>query len=472
MLFTGSHRRQKIHHPQYATMKKFVILSLTIILLAVASYIVINRWNIWFGNPVESPYQAQSAPYHILLTFSPEGDDFRCITWQCDTLAGEASLLYSLRDSGDTATITTQPHIYHSQGGASAFYRADLHTPQPGIYDYRICMKADSSQWLHFTLHDTTSDTTAQFIYLGDIQDTINGITNNIVTDIVQHYPATDFFILGGDFIHRPLETYWDEAFRGIAPIATQYPVAAVSGNHEYLKGLNASIEPRFILHFPYFPSSYLDNGACATLTYGDIQIFLLDSNAGIVSLFKQSRWLDKALRNSSARWKIAVLHHSPYSIRSPYNNLDIKFLFDPLFKKHKVDFVLAGHEHGYARRTTRDLDNHKQTPIYTVSHCSPKQYPLYINNRTDRYGTGNRYFQQFTAHGDTMHMRTFTTDFSLYDDIVLIKSPDKTLLIDQTDTIPERLELPDEVAQRLKPGQIHEYNKSLEERAQRHLPI
>ena len=68
--------------------------------------------------------------------------------------------------------------------------------------------------------------------------------------------------------------------------------------------------------------------------------------------------------------------------------------------------------------------------------------------------------------------MRTFTTDFALYDDIILIKSPDKTLLIDQTDTIPERLELPDEVAQRLKPGQIHEYNKSLEERAQRHLPI
>ena len=64
--------------------------------------------------------------------------------------------------------------------------------------------------------------------------------------------------------------------------------------------------------------------------------------------------------------------------------------------------------------------------------------------------------------------MRTFTTDFSLYDDIVLIKTPDKTRLIDQADTIPERLELPPAVAKRLKPGQIHEYNKSLDERAQR----
>lgn len=449
-------------------MKKIIILSLSVILTVAIAYVIIARWNIWFGNPAEPPYRSHPEPYNILLTFSPEGDDFRSVTWQCDTLAGTATLLYTLQESGDTLSVAAAPHIYRSQGGASAFYHASLHTPQPGIYNYRICLKADSSQWMRFTIHDTARDNTAQFIYLGDIQDTINGITNNIVADIVRHYPATDFFILGGDFIHRPLETCWEEAFRGIAPIATQYPVIAVTGNHEYLKGINGSIEPRFALHFPYFPATYPDDGACATFTCDDMQIFLLDSNAGIATLFKQSRWLNKALQSSSARWKIAVLHHSPYSIRSPYNNLDIKLLFDPLFKRHKVDFVLAGHEHGYARRTTRDLDNHKQTPIYTISHCSPKQYPLYINRRTDRYGTGDRYFQQFTVHGDTMHMRTFTTDFSLYDDIVLIKTPDKTRLIDQADTIPERLELPPAVAKRLKPGQIHEYNKSLDERAQR----
>lgn len=450
-------------------MKKIAIISLLIIFVAIATFIVVKRWNIWFGNPVEQPYQSQSAPYNILLTFSPEGDDFRSITWQCDTLAGDASVLYSLRGSGDTALITAQHQIYRSPGGASAFYRADIRTSQPGTYDYRICTKADSSQWLHFTRQETANGAPTQFIYLGDIQDTINGITNNTLTDIVQHYPTTDFFILGGDLIHRPLEIYWDEAFHGLAPIATQYPVAAVSGNHEYLKGINSSIEPRFMLHFPYF-ASYPDNGACATFSYGDLQIFLIDSNAGIMSLIKQRYWLDKALQNSSARWKIAVLHHSPYSIRSPYNNLDVKFLFNPLFKRHKVDFVLAGHEHGYARRTTRDLDNRKKTPIYTVSHCSPKQYPLYINHRTDRYGTGDRYFQLFTAHGDTMHMSTYTTDFTLYDDILLIKSADEASLIDRADTIPERLELPEVVARKLKAGQIHEYNKSVDERAQRHL--
>lgn len=444
--------------------KKIVVISLPVILVAIATYIVANRWNIWFGNPSEPSYQSQSAPYNILLSFSPEGDDFRSLTWQCDTLAGTANVIYSIQNGGDTATITVQPHIFRSQGGASAFYRADIHTPQAGTYDYRICMKADSSQWLHFTLRDTSHGNQSQFIYIGDIQDTINGITGNILTDVVQRYPTTDFFILGGDLIHRPLEIYWDEAFRGLAPIATQYPVAAVTGNHEYLKGMNASIEPRFFLHFPYFTN----HNAYATFTNGDIQIFLIDSNAGIVNLFKQSRWLENALKSSSARWKIVVLHHSPYSIRSPYNNLDIKFLFDSLFKRHNVDFVLAGHEHGYARRTTRDLNNHKKTPIYTVSHCSPKQYPLYINHRTDRYGTGDRYFQLFTSHGDTMHMQTLTTDFTLYDDIVLIKSNSKTWLIDHSDTIPERLELPASVARKLKPGQIHEYNKSIEERAKR----
>lgn len=66
------------------------------------------------------------------------------------------------------------------------------------------------------------------------------------------------------------------------------------------------------------------------------------------------------------------------------------------------------------------------------------------------------------------MHMQTLTTDLTLYDDIVLIKSNSKTWLIDHSDTIPERLELPASVARKLKPGQIHEYNKSIEERAKR----
>ena len=145
-------------------MKKIIILSLSVILTAAIAYVIIARWNIWFGNPAEPPYRSHPEPYNILLTFSPEGNDFRSVTWQCDTLAGTATLLYTLQESGDTLSVAAAPHIYRSQGGASAFYHASLHTPQPGIYNHRISQKADSSQWMRFTIHDTARDNTAQFI--------------------------------------------------------------------------------------------------------------------------------------------------------------------------------------------------------------------------------------------------------------------------------------------------------------------
>jgi 3',5'-cyclic AMP phosphodiesterase CpdA len=83
------------------------------------------------------------------------------------------------------------------------------------------------------------------------------------------------------------------------------------------------------------------------TWTSHGVQFFMLDSNdPGSVS---QRAWLERSLRASRARVKVAVLHSSPYSaggVHSP--DAIVRANWVPLFERYHVSLVLAGHEHDY----------------------------------------------------------------------------------------------------------------------------
>jgi acid phosphatase len=70
----------------------------------------------------------------------------------------------------------------------------------------------------------------------------------------------------------------------------------------------------------------------------------------------EQLDWLAGALGESKARWKVAFMHHSLFSsgrMHPPY--LKMRNQPHPLFVKHKVDLVLAGHTHVYERVKLQD---------------------------------------------------------------------------------------------------------------------
>lgn len=88
---------------------------------------------------------------------------------------------------------------------------------------------------------------------------------------------------------------------------------------------------------------------------YGDAHFLCLDSNLYVdptdPSLIA---WIEKDLAATDALWKFAALHHSPFNVgRSHYREQHMRVL-SPLFEKHGVDLVFAGHEHTYQR--TRPL--------------------------------------------------------------------------------------------------------------------
>jgi len=80
----------------------------------------------------------------------------------------------------------------------------------------------------------------------------------------------------------------------------------------------------------------------------GNTLVLSLDSNQPNDP--DQLTWLAETLSASSATWKIAMLHHPPYSGGYHGSDIQVRHAFAPLFERHGVQLVLAGHDHDYQR--------------------------------------------------------------------------------------------------------------------------
>jgi predicted phosphodiesterase len=84
------------------------------------------------------------------------------------------------------------------------------------------------------------------------------------------------------------------------------------------------------------------------TFKKGNVRFFALDSNYMDP---EQLAWLEKELEASGSDWKICYFHHPIYSSGGRHgSDEDLREQLEPIFVKHGVDVVLAGHEHFYER--------------------------------------------------------------------------------------------------------------------------
>ena len=391
--------------------KRIVILSITAVVIIALGFWVKSRMGAWFHNPEEPPYEALSTPSRILLTFGNNGERSRMLSWQYDSIT--TSGWVELIANADTVRIEADARQVVSLGGKSVYYQAQLNDLLWNTgYQYRVNHPSAKSDFFRFSMPDSTNREFS-FIYIGDVQDTINGIFPEIMQHIRRQNPDVGFYFFGGDLIERPHDRYWNEFFGSVDSVSQTTPIVAVSGNHEYIKGISRHLEQRFTLVFPYFlPKASGDENHVFTFNYKNAQFFLLDSNKGILNLFKQKKWLRHELEQSTARWKIVVLHHPVYSIRGKFNNLFVRMLFNPVIKKYGVDLVLQGHEHGYARMT----DDDNSTPLYIISHNSPKTYKHTLNGKIQKYAKDSRYYQRIDIGQDTLKLKAFDLHGTLID--------------------------------------------------------
>ncbi len=409
----------------------------TLLLVGLGSW-VYSRWNVWFHNPDEEPYTASSTPHWVLLTFGDSTEWARNVSWQGDSMVRPSHLELAQLPDGDTIQISVNGEVFESRAGKAAYYVARLRNLQPNAcYAYRAVTDGKVSEWYHFTTSKQTHDDLS-FLYVGDVQDTLYGEANRFLREALHRHPRSEFLVCGGDLTERPTNQHWTETFRDLDSVAQYLPLVCVTGNHDYLKGVIVSLERRFSLIHSYYLDSKVGDNQVFTFHYGPAQFFLLDSNREFPYLFTQRNWLEEQLKHSTARWKIVVLHHPLFSLKGN-NNLIQRWMFNDLIEEYGVDLVLQGHEHAYGRMTRHTDDGQPTTPIYTVSHCSPKNYYIQFDDRFDKFGISSRYYQTVNISGDTLTMAAYEVyQHTLYDSICVIKKGANTHIQDYGKAIPE----------------------------------
>ena len=113
-------------------------------------------------------------------------------------------------------------------------------------------------------------------------------------------------------------------------------PFYAALGNHD---------EPTIQINYKPFN---MNGKRYYSFRKGDVECFALDST---YMSTEQVNWVEKALAESTAPWKIAYMHHPTYSSGKRHGSeVGLRAFIEPLFIKYGVSVVLAGHEHFYER--------------------------------------------------------------------------------------------------------------------------
>ena len=80
----------------------------------------------------------------------------------------------------------------------------------------------------------------------------------------------------------------------------------------------------------------------------GNVAFYALNSN---YMDKKQVKWLEDELAKDTSDWKVAYMHHPPYSSGGKHGSDDqLREIIEPIFVKYGVNVVLTGHDHFYER--------------------------------------------------------------------------------------------------------------------------
>ncbi len=160
--------------------------------------------------------------------------------------------------------------------------------------------------------------------------------------------------------------------------------------------------------------------GSFYSFVEGPVEFFILDSSTPKITgaaRSEQIRWLQGALAASTAPWKVAAMHHPPYSSGGHGSDIAVREAVEPLFVEYGVDLVLTGHDHHYER--TVPLDG----VTYVVSGAGSKLRGTGTSEFT-AVAENQLQFMMVEATSDVMRLRAIGVGGVVIDEFSLVKDP------------------------------------------------
>lgn len=339
-------------------------------------------------------------------------------------------------------------------------------------YMYRVGDGKSWSEWFHFT---TASDQQVplSFLYFGDAQSDVRSLWSRAIRGAYSAFPKVDFILHAGDLINNANEDYqWGEWFEAGGWLNGMIPSLSTPGNHEYFQGkdkkaqLSMHWRPQFVL-----PENGPE-GLSETAYYIDYQgtrFITMDSEAAFsdsLVMQHQTAWFEKVAQNHGMRWTIVIHHHPIYSTKLSRDNQKWREKMEPLYKKYKVDMVLQGHDHSYARGINMPSGESRKKPdgpVYVVSVSGPKMYDIGLQSWMDRAASNTQLYQHINITDALLTFKAFTVNGDLYDSFDLQKDINgENTLVEYSNSlqIQERLELPERLQKRFNKKEMKEYNQ------------
>lgn len=182
------------------------------------------------------------------------------------------------------------------------------------------------------------------------------------------------------------------------------------------------------------FPEQGVPAGLEETCYYIDYQGTRIISLDSLRNRTGQMPWLRNVLQNNPQRWTIITFHHPMFSPARNRDNPELRELWKPIFDEFKVDLVLTGHDHTYARTgDTSALVNGANVAtgvqaydpavgtVYVVSVSGPKMYDI-TSEIFVRTAEDTQLYQIINVDGNELHYQALTATGNLYDSFVLKK--------------------------------------------------
>ena len=206
---------------------------------------------------------------------------------------------------------------------------------------------------------------------------------------------------------------------------------------------------PQFAFPVQNVPSEGLEE-TVYFIDYQGVRFISLDSNQETKS---QVSWLREVLSDNPNKWTILTFHHPIFSPGSDRDNPELRELWKPVLDEFKVDLVLSGHDHTYAR--TGEIDPKKVTnvptgyqqaydsnigTVYVVSVSGPKMYPITKGAYAKRVAENTQLYQIIDVDNNTLRYRAFEATGILYDEFRLQKRTSLPNLLVEGDSLPPEI--------------------------------
>lgn len=393
-------------------------------------------------------------PDRVVLTWSGDPATTQTVTWRTDTTVTPAVAEISPanengRDLKGTR-VEAQSTTFQSDLGTANYHHVEFADLVPDtLYAYRVGDGVNWSEWFHFRTA-SREPRRFSFLYFGDAQNDLKTHWSRVFREAFRAAPRAAFTLHAGDLVNRGLrDAEWGEWFGAPAWVNGTIPVVPAIGNHEYYvpaegQPRRATAHWRVQFTLPAHSPAGLEE-TCYFFDYQGARIVVLNSNEKHA---EQAAWLREVLARDPQRWTILAFHHPVFSPAREGNDTPVRQLWKPIFDEFKVDLVLTGHDHTYARTGevgTRNVPSGFQQAydpaigtVYVVSVSGPKMYASKASGWAVSSAVNTQLFQVITIDGDELRYEARTPTNRLHDAFTLRKRPGQpNQLVEQPVTPP-----------------------------------